>query len=104
MGDSIQGTLLRRPSDGWVVAVSPTTDLDLDASLEALFKALAPAIQWISQLPIDSGLRVEIHCAIYLEDAAPIINLKHRTLAKLAELGATLDVDIIQIAPSPSRT
>jgi hypothetical protein len=96
LGDPIQETQLRRKHNGWCFSIGQSEDnWELEKSLAALIDHLLPYANIISSVCENHILHCEISCAIYVSDETPIINLCPETISHLAQLNASLDIDII---------
>jgi hypothetical protein len=95
-GDQIRGTKLRRDRDGWVWGTPKRDGLDLEVPLRELLEALSNAAPAIRSILKRGSVEAVISCAVYVVNGAvPAVCLPHRMLAAIAELGASLDVDVI---------
>jgi hypothetical protein len=94
-GDAIQPGTRRRSENGWMLQSGDDHALDLEASILSLLNRLPSSSSGIFKAV--GPCHVEITCGISARDQTPAINLKPATLQRIADLGATLDVDIVLI-------
>jgi len=95
-GDSILGTPRLQKKNGWVLA--PKIDeksIDLEDYLQPLLDLLVPRAEEIAKLCDDHNLFSQICCGIDIVDDAPVIDFSRETMAKIAQLKTTLDIDIV---------
>jgi hypothetical protein len=96
LGDSIQGTKIRRKHNGWCISIGNIENsLDLMDYIEPLIKFLLPKSELIAEFCSGNGLYCEIACTIYIIDQTPIINFSPILFSNLAELKTNLDIDLI---------
>jgi hypothetical protein len=95
IGDSVQGTLLKRKEDGLLFSLQKTMSMDLEEVVKQLLDALEPHNDKIRSAMNTYGLQAELSCAIYLTNATPCLNLPVSTLERIVYLRATLDIDLI---------
>ena len=96
IGDFVQGTALKRKHNGWCLATQLSNDIDLGKHVKSLLDSLPPKATIVREICTKYNLDAEISCSVYLEGTSPIINFNPKILAKISDLGATLDVDIIE--------
>ncbi len=99
LGDPVQHTLLKRKHHGWEFSIPLQAGLDMEERLCSLLDIFEPYRQSLLEACDRFGLEVEIACALYVTDAAPIMHLSSRTMKRLAALNADLDMDLILVAP-----
>lgn len=96
MGDSIQGTKLRRKQNGWCFSIDKLEDnINLEEYIQPLVKVLLSKAQSIRQICQKYDLSSEISCVIYVTDDTPIINLNPTVISEIADLNSIIDIDII---------
>lgn len=96
MEEPIQNTLLRRKHNGWCLSSGEyNSDLDLAKLAEPLIQILLPKSEVINKICDEFQLDCELSGVAHIVDKTPIINFTHDILLGLAQLNATLDIDII---------
>jgi hypothetical protein len=95
LGDTVQNTLLKRKHDGWEFALPVQAVLDLEAQLCALLDLFESRRHSVLEVCDRFGLEVEVACAVYVTDEAPIMHLSSRTMRRIATFNANLDIDLI---------
>lgn len=94
--EPIQNTLLRRKHNGWCLSSGDyKSDLDLAKLAKQLLQILLPKSEVINKTCDEFQLDCELSCVAYIVDETPIINFTHDILSGLAQLKATMDIDII---------
>jgi Domain of unknown function (DUF4279) len=102
IGDTVQNTLLKRKHDGWEFALPLQAALDLEAQLCALLDLFESRRDSILEICERFGLEVEVACAVYVTDEAPIMHLSPRIMRRIATFNADLDIDLI-LLPSENE-
>ncbi len=98
-GELVQGSLLARRSNAWILTVKRAGDqCDVGAHINELLDIVNPLTKRIGDLMRENDFVSEIGCTLYVSDQMPAINFEPGLVAQLAALGATVDVDIVQIA------
>ena len=98
LGETVQNTLLKRKHDGWELALPLQTGLDLEEKLCPLLDIFESHRQSLLEVCDRFGLEVEIACAMYVTDEAPIVHLSTRTMRRIAAFNADLDIDVILLS------
>ncbi|MGH8072144.1 MAG: DUF4279 domain-containing protein [Candidatus Entotheonellia bacterium] len=102
LGDTVQNTLLKITHDGWEFALPVPAVLDLEAQLCALLDLFESRRHSVLEVCDRFGLEVEVACAVYVTDEAPIMHLSSRTMRRIATFNADLDIDLI-LLPSENE-
>lgn len=90
-GDLVSArTTHRRQRDGWAMAAREPDSADLEAHVRAVLDRLQPREGF--QPP--PSWAVLVSCVVWIGDWAPPVFLSRAVVARLAALGAALDVDI----------
>jgi hypothetical protein len=99
LGDAVQKTLIKRKHDGWEFSIPQQTGLDLEEKLCSLLDIFESHRQSLFEVCDRFRLDVEIACAMYVTDEAPIMHLSSRTMKRMAALNTDLDMDLILLSP-----
>jgi len=103
VGESIQGTALKRKFNGWCISKEYERDLNLVKPVKSLLEILLPKSKVINHICNEYKLECEMSCVIYVTDETPIIDFEQDVISKLAELKTTLDIDIILTRTSQNQ-
>jgi hypothetical protein len=96
IGESIQETDLKWKENGWCFSLGEYRDsYDLGQEVSELLDRIALFSKEIPRICDENKLFSEISCAIYVADETPTINFNQKTIAQLAKLKTSVDVDII---------
>jgi hypothetical protein len=95
-GDAVQRTQMRRHVNGWV----------LRSDIEDITRMEPHVVSLLGKLPTDLASlssvcgtwEAELACAVYTREQMPELNLSSKTVARLAQLGAAVDVDVSIVA------
>lgn len=90
-GDTRTHTTIIEKDNGWVLHSGLPRAGDLDAHLKALLDALEPAKEFIQELSVTE--LVEVSIVIY-SSSIPALNVDAASLARIADVGAGLDIDL----------
>ena len=95
-GEFIQNTNIQRKHNGWCLSSGDyKNDLHLAQIAEPLLQALLPKSEVIKKTCDELQLECELSCIVYIVDETPILNFTHEILKSLAQLNATMDIDVI---------
>ena len=97
VGESIQQTGLRHKQNGWCIATAAEV-VSLEETTQQLLAVLSPKANAINELCSKHDLDRELNCAIYVVNETPAVNFSRGVIVALAEIGASIDVDIILTA------
>lgn len=87
---------MRRKENAWVLD-SPLEDpMDIQPHIQWLLDALPPSLNSLAALT--PGWHSTVFCAVYVDDERPAINLEPAHVARIANLGAGIDIDLYSIA------
>jgi hypothetical protein len=98
LGESIQGTKLRRKHNGWCLSTNYENSIDLAKPIQSLLPILLPQSETIIRVCNDYGLECEFSCVAYVTNEMPSICFDQEIISGLANLGAMLDIDVILTA------
>lgn len=93
-GDSIQKTKIRHKTDVWSLSTGKQESLDLDALVRMILDQIGERAPAVAAIRAALSLDAEIACAVYVEGQTPAISLDRETVARIAALGASIDVDL----------
>ena len=91
IGESIDKSKRTYKSNGWRISAEPPPT-EVEAGVDALFTKVASCWEALRLLSIDC--RVELSIVIYVGQQVPAIHLRPDQLDRLAELGASIDIDL----------
>lgn len=94
LDEPIQDTMLRRKHNGWCLTKRHES-AELADLVKSLLNELLPNAETITRICSDYELDCELCCVAYVINQAPAINFDREIIRGLAQLGATLDIDII---------
>jgi hypothetical protein len=84
--------------DGWSIRSDEVDSLDLQEVALPMLKRLLPVAGPLVQFCEKLALEVQFSCAVYVEDdQMPAISLDRETVQMLCALGASLDVDVLNL-------
>lgn len=95
LGDSIQGTKLKRKNDGWIFGLSRRDTYDMDAFLRELLDVIDLYNDRIAGAVNRFGLEKEISFGVYIRGETPASWFSADTLHRVAALQASLDIDLM---------
>ena|SRR5690242_5259107 len=98
LGDSIQGTELRRQHDAWIFGLPQRETHDTEEFLQDLLDRLEPHKDRIAAAAKMFGLDREISFGIYVRGQTPACFFARNTIRRLADFEGSLDIDVILIA------
>lgn len=90
-GDTRTHTTIIEKNNGWLLHSGLPKTAPLEEHIEAILAILAPFKEKIRSL--SSADTVELSCVVYAA-RPPSLNFEQSTIARLAELGASLDIDL----------
>jgi hypothetical protein len=93
-GDTRKHTIITEKDNGWVLHSGLPKTASLDEHMEALLSTVKPAKAKIRHLSLDDI--VEVSCVIY-SATRPALNFGSSVIRQLAEMGASLDIDLYNI-------
>lgn len=89
-GDLRSHTTIREQMSGWMITAETNASVAMDVAIEKLLTRITPVFERISELQgCSKQLSVVAYCA-----QPPALNFAAVTIAKVAKLGASLDVDL----------
>jgi hypothetical protein len=97
LGEAIQGTQLKRKSDGWVLGLPQRESLDMELVLCELLDAVTPYRDRIAEAVEKFGLGVEISFGVYMSSETPACWFAADTIRRVSQLQASLDTDLIRV-------
>lgn len=95
IGDSVEGTDLKRKDNGWKFALPYRETYDMDSMLNELLDIIEPYSQEIAHLAAKFRLTTEISFGVYMRAETPAAWFSEKTLRRVTNLGANLDIDLI---------
>ena len=95
LGDSIQGTKLKRKNDGWIFGLSQRDTYNMDAFLRELLDIIEPYNDGIAEAVNRFSLEKEISFGVYIRGETPASWFSVDTLHRVAALQASLDIDLM---------
>jgi hypothetical protein len=90
-GEGIGPARTPQPEAGWRIRSRLPSDADVEEHARGLLDRLP------SRLPADersSGLYLQLSCAVDVYDERPALSFSPETIARIAALGAAIDVDL----------
>lgn len=100
-GDLVKGTTMIRKFNGWLLSFMEEVDSnELDDHIRPILSILLPKKDVIADLIDKYKLDAEISCTIYLVDETPVGYLSPEIVTGMSDLQASLDIDIILLAPN----
>jgi hypothetical protein len=98
-GDPVPRTIIKTKMNGWLLyAPCDPFKSDLDEQVEKLLEIIEPYKDNFSKLP--KGTHIELSCFLYSYKERPIIGFSAESIKKLAEIGASIDVDSYDFSSS----
>lgn len=95
-GDRIQNTELRYKHDGWCLVTTEVEDLDMESLVRSLVELVIPHRDTLVELCRSKGFNAEVCCVAYVvQEQLPILCLDARIIDMIAQVGASLDIDVI---------
>jgi hypothetical protein len=94
-GDSIQRTMLKAEFDVWRISTGYVNSIDTLDSVEVMLGLLEPAKEKLLRVSEALGLIKEFSIVLKLRNHAPSFNLPAEVVRRIADLGCSIDVDII---------
>ncbi|MBV9042736.1 MAG: DUF4279 domain-containing protein [Acidimicrobiia bacterium] len=98
----IRGSRLRHATDGWAIETQPERALDMGAHVRRLLETVHPLAGPIRDLCGELRLTAEIECiarvAGHGAPEPPILFFDEDAVVRIADLGASVDVDINFVA------
>lgn len=91
-GDIVPGTVMRRKRNAWVLEAHEDRGTSLESQASWLLSKLPATLQELRRRSVDFGTKLS--CALYVVDERPALILEARSIQRLAELGACLDIDL----------
>jgi hypothetical protein len=95
LGESIQETRLIRKHDGWVFGLPQRETHDMDGLLRELLEVLEPYRERLQNAIERFRMTPQISFGVYIRGETPACYFGADTLNRLADLQASLDVDLI---------
>lgn len=95
IGDKRGKTIIIEKENGWILNSSLSLEASLDAHVENLLSRLTPIADKIRKFSEQN--RVEFSCVVYA-DSPPALNFTESVIFQLAQLGASLDIDLFLTA------
>jgi len=96
LGDSIQGTKLKRKHNGWCYSIGVQENtLDVVDYIVPLINFLLPKSELIIKVCQEHGLFSEIACSIYVANQTPVLHLDTEVMSNLVRMKTHLDFDLI---------
>ena len=87
--------------DGWSLRSEEVVSLDLQEVVTPILNRVLPVASVLVEVCGRLNLGVELACAVYVEDdQIPAISLDSETVRMLSALGASLDIDILNLGAS----
>jgi hypothetical protein len=87
--------------DGWSLRSEEVISLDLQEVVSPILKRLLPVADTIVEVCGRHNLEVILACAVYVkDDQMPAISLDSETVRMPSALGASLDIDILNLGAS----
>lgn len=84
--------------DGWSLRREKLVSLDLQEVVLPILNRLLPVAETLVEVCSRHNLEVVLACAIYIEgDQMPAISLDNETIRMLNALGASVDIDILDL-------
>jgi hypothetical protein len=90
-GDTRADTIIIEKNNGWVLHSGLPKTAPLEEHIEAILRILTPFKEKIKSLSCTDT--VELSCVLYASHP-PALSFGHSTINRLAELGASLDIDL----------
>lgn len=91
IGDLRPKTIIKEKQNGWILDSGLPRTATLDEHINALLSILEPRADSVRQLSVAST--VELSCVVY-SDHNPGLSFDASVIAKIARLGAGLDIDL----------
>ena len=88
---------LTHTSAGWCIEERPETGWELEPVVSRLLDRLAPFRAEIQAVRERLALRAQLACVVYADDRVPALGLGSQCVARLAELEASLDIDVMLV-------
>jgi len=95
-GDTIPPSTRRRVSNGWRLESSLPRDRSLEEHVTTILDRVSPSLHSLQELT--TRPEIELACAVYFGNQAPEMYLAPPLLARIAQFGASLDVDLYSLA------
>jgi hypothetical protein len=94
-GDPVGSSQLKHKQSGFCVEVPVQRTTEIEPAVRALLDSLASLDRRALR---ESGLHLEVSCAVYVSDEVPALHLGADVLAMISGLNAALDIDLILVA------
>ena len=96
IGDRIGSSIRKYDSNSWIVSTGYMQCLSLAECIAPLWARLEPF--WDKLRPaVPAGVDIQLSVAAYVSDTMPELNLGSEVISRLAQLKASVDIDIITI-------
>lgn len=94
-GDRIQESELKCKYDGWCLSSDREDSLYLDEQVQSILNKIQPHTTKIKQLCNKLNLKIEVACAVYIENnEIPSIHFDEEIVKIIADLRAEIDIDL----------
>lgn len=103
IGEPIGKTILRRKQNGWMLNIQILNSEDLEEHITELLNKLSPI--WDRVVKLSQLYYAEINCVVYSYEAqGPGLHLDKKTLEKIVELNAEIDLDYYSLYESTEKS
>lgn len=101
VGDTTRRSGRPYKHDGWSIRSEEVASLDLREVVLPVLRRLLPVAGVLSEYCDRLNLEAVLSCAVYVEDdQMPALSLDSETIRMLSALGASLDIDILDLGAS----
>jgi hypothetical protein len=94
-GDSVAGSAIKRSGNGWVLRLAATGLSPLEQRVSQILTALPENLAVLKRVTV--AWDAQLSCAVYTHGDIPELSLASSQVARLAELGASIDIDVMLV-------
>lgn len=95
LGENIRNTIVKMKYNGWSLS-SPEKNIDIEKQILYICKLLKPKTKMLNEIRKKYKLNYEFACYIRVsKNEYPPLHLKQKTLRKISQIKASIDIDII---------
>jgi hypothetical protein len=95
-GDArVPNSKLKHESAGWCIELPQQPGWELGPLVSQLLDRLSAVHAEVRAVQLKFGLRSQLTCVVYADDQMPAVGLSSSVVASLADLQASVDIDIM---------
>lgn len=101
VGDTEAHSRIPHKDSSWILRLAPRPAVDFTDLVEELLSQLDACKAEVAALARDPRFSSRLSCVGYMTSIVPAIYFEAKLLARIAELGLALDVDLFQLPSEP---